>query len=241
MKRLSLTLAASLTCAMNPPVAADEIDFAFSPGIQSVVVDEIVEVQIIIASDGFDPQPFDALDAIFLWDPEVLEFIEADQSDAEAVFFLSGFLSDPDGINDDVTDGDALFTALVPPGETVDAPPAPDDLIVTTLRFQALQETDSTVISYAAQTGDFGHTRALLAGFDKTGDVSAITKIVVLPVDTCPWDLSDDGSVGFVDLLILLEAWGPNPGHPADFDGSGIVGFADLLKLLSAWGPCPAP
>ena len=40
------------------------------------------------------------------------------------------------------------------------------------------------------------------------------------------------------DLLMLLAAWGPNPGHPADFDGDGMVGFSDLLALLAAWGPC---
>ncbi len=42
-----------------------------------------------------------------------------------------------------------------------------------------------------------------------------------------------------VDLLILLPAWGRNPGHPADFNGNGSVGASDLLALLADWGPCP--
>jgi cytochrome c551/c552 len=54
----------------------------------------------------------------------------------------------------------------------------------------------------------------------------------------CPADSDGDGSVGINDLLDLLAAWGPNPGHPADIDGDGTVGINDLLDLLAAWGPC---
>ncbi len=50
-------------------------------------------------------------------------------------------------------------------------------------------------------------------------------------------DLNDDCNVGSADLLVLLVAWGPNPGHAADFDGDGNVGASDLLVLLAGWGP----
>ncbi|MEE9129379.1 MAG: FG-GAP repeat protein [Phycisphaerales bacterium] len=56
---------------------------------------------------------------------------------------------------------------------------------------------------------------------------------------TCSWDLDDNSSVGVGDLLILLGAWGPNPGHPADFDCNDDVGVSDLLALLANWGPRP--
>lgn len=55
---------------------------------------------------------------------------------------------------------------------------------------------------------------------------------------TCPIDLDADGSVGTSDLLILLSAWGSDPGGPPDFNGDGTVGTADLLELLANWGPC---
>ncbi|MHC4415604.1 MAG: hypothetical protein ACYS0G_10000 [Planctomycetota bacterium] len=54
----------------------------------------------------------------------------------------------------------------------------------------------------------------------------------------CPWDLTGDDFVGINDLLILLAAWGPNPGHPADFNGDDFVGINDLLALLANWGAC---
>lgn len=50
-----------------------------------------------------------------------------------------------------------------------------------------------------------------------------------------PGDASGDDIVNVDDLLILLSAWGPNPGHPADFNGDDMVDVNDLLILLANW------
>ena len=55
----------------------------------------------------------------------------------------------------------------------------------------------------------------------------------------CLWDLDGTGTVGILDLLVLLAAWGSDPGGPPDFDGDGTVGIVDLLALLANWGWCP--
>lgn len=52
----------------------------------------------------------------------------------------------------------------------------------------------------------------------------------------CDADLDNDGSVGIVDFLGLLGAWGTNPGGPPDFNGDGSVAVTDMLALLSNWG-----
>ncbi len=54
----------------------------------------------------------------------------------------------------------------------------------------------------------------------------------------CAADVSGNGSVGIEDLLILLSAWGTDPGGPPDLDGDGIVGINDFVILLATWGPC---
>ncbi len=54
----------------------------------------------------------------------------------------------------------------------------------------------------------------------------------------CLWDLDGNGSVGILDLLALLSAWGTDPGGPPDFAGDGTVGILDLLALLANWGAC---
>ncbi|MCH8151794.1 MAG: hypothetical protein IH830_05420 [Planctomycetes bacterium] len=53
-------------------------------------------------------------------------------------------------------------------------------------------------------------------------------------------DLDSDGTVGILDLLILLSSWGPCPDPPepcpADLDDDGEVAVLDLLILLANWG-----
>lgn len=48
-------------------------------------------------------------------------------------------------------------------------------------------------------------------------------------------DVNANGVVDFEDLLIVISAWGPNPGHPADLDGDGVVAMSDLLLVLGNW------
>lgn len=55
---------------------------------------------------------------------------------------------------------------------------------------------------------------------------------------TCSEDLTGDGTVDVLDLLDMLTAWGPNPGHAADLNGDDVVNVLDLLELLTAWGAC---
>lgn len=57
-------------------------------------------------------------------------------------------------------------------------------------------------------------------------------------VPQCLGDLDGNGVVDFIDILEVLDVWGPCPGCPADFDGDGMVGFVDLLEVFSDWGPC---
>lgn len=49
-----------------------------------------------------------------------------------------------------------------------------------------------------------------------------------------PGDVDGDGSVGPVDLAIVLNQWGDS-GVPADIDGSGVVDAGDLSVVLANW------
>ncbi len=68
--------------------------------------------------------------------------------------------------------------------------------------------------------------------------VPAIAKFLQLG-DPIPGDLNGDGTVGAVDLLMLLSSWGPCVDCAfcvADLDGNCTVGVGDLLILLANWG-----
>ena len=56
----------------------------------------------------------------------------------------------------------------------------------------------------------------------------------------CYADATDDGIVGFADVLEVLSAWGEygETCRLGDLDLSGTVDFGDLLIVLAAWGPC---
>jgi hypothetical protein len=64
--------------------------------------------------------------------------------------------------------------------------------------------------------------------------------LVLFPLDpNCPADLNGDGVVDVLDMIELLDAWGPNPRSCADLNGDGVVDVLDLNILLDQWGPCP--
>ncbi|MEE9130117.1 MAG: FG-GAP repeat protein [Phycisphaerales bacterium] len=107
-------------------------------------------------------------------------------------------------------------------------------------------ENDKMTASDAAPFDAFGRSVAISGDFavmgapgeDANGSSSG-SGYVFESVCPCPWDLTGNDKVGAVDLLILLSAWGTDPGGPPDFDDSGFVGSTDLLALLVNWGLCP--
>jgi len=50
-----------------------------------------------------------------------------------------------------------------------------------------------------------------------------------------PGDIDGNEVVDVNDLLLLLGAWGDNPGHPADINGDDCINVNDLLILLAHW------
>jgi hypothetical protein len=209
----------------------------FTPDDQTVCVGDIVEIDLIFSSEGPDPQPFDATDAILCWDTAFLQLIGNDDSDAGATWFISGFLPDVDGVNDDLTDGEAIYTALASPGTTVTAPLAPDTLVVTTFQFAALAETTLTELELRATIGVFGQSRVLLVGGNITGTLGGPAGVSEL--QSCPADcaLPCDGVVNVLDFLTLLAQWGQDA--PCDVNDDSTVDVVDFLAMLAAWGPCP--
>ncbi len=163
-----------------PAASAAMVDLSFDPASQVAYLDDIVEVDFWASSDGDTAQLFATIEAIFDWDPAFLEFLGVDDTDAGYAFLPDHFLPDPDGINADLTDGDALFVALAPGGQEAAAPPT--GLMVTTLQFRALAETDGTVVSMLPSLGDDGLTRVRrLDGSDVTGAINSTATVTILP------------------------------------------------------------
>ena len=185
---LLLLLASLLPFAGPRQAHARSADVLLDPAAQSVAIGSIVEVRVELSGSAGLPQSFDVVDVIFSWDPTVLDLIEASQSGADYVFFVSGFLPNPDGINTNLDDGLAMFTGLGPPGLPQVAPPSPQTKTVTTLRFQTLSRTPETVVDIVPAFGTFSLTRVLLTGANVTGSIDSMALIEVVTPLTCPGD-----------------------------------------------------
>lgn len=241
------------------PRAGAEVDLLFDPAVQIIMLDEgdTVEINFVAHSADGTEQLITALDAILFWDPAMLELLGVDGSNADVAWMVSGFFNDPDGINDGISeppegvpnnDGDAIFTALASP--STPASTGPDDIVITTILFRALQTTPGTVVQFLPALGDFGQTRVFGEGKQNniTGDISA-TATVIIVSGSCFADFDHNGQVDAFDLAVLLGAWGPCPepcvpGEPSetcptDLDPECNVGAFDLALLLGAWGLCP--
>ena len=78
------------------------------------------------------------------------------------------------------------------------------------------------------------------ANEDELPGSGSVTVLLNTP-PPCPADLDGGGSVGIVDFLMLLGAWGPCldcSDCPADLDNDCTVGIIDFLQLLANWGSC---
>jgi len=182
VRTVTLTALVGLCAPFVVPASAQHlVDLGWDPVSTTVGVGDVVQVRLLVASDGATGQPFSGLDTILDWDPALLELMGADNTGAGYSWFVSGFLPDPDGINLDLLDGDALFTALAQASKPAVAP-AGSALVVTTFRFKALAPTPGTAIGFTPALGQFGLTRVLdyyQPGLVITGDISATLAVTV--------------------------------------------------------------
>lgn len=170
------------------------VDVVHAPPSQVVPVGVVVNVKIAVSSPAVGGQVWDALDAVFTWDPTKLTLIGSTQAGAGAPFFITGFLPDPDGVNANLTDGNAIFTALGLPGTQITAPQGPAQLVVTTLQFLSLAPTPATPVDFLPTIGTFGKTRVLLGGFSITGDTTSVATVTI--IGGCPPSGHDCFTVG---------------------------------------------
>lgn len=73
------------------------------------------------------------------------------------------------------------------------------------------------------------------------GDTNGLVDAFVHDRDACPGDANGDGSVNFIDLNVVLSAFGACAGEPlytapADLNADGCVDFVDLNAVLAFFG-----
>ncbi|MGD8453856.1 MAG: hypothetical protein PVJ57_18735 [Phycisphaerae bacterium] len=211
--RCGLLLLATLGVAATAHMARGSVDLLFSPVTVTAPAGAVIEIDFIARSDDEGDQPFAAIEAILNWDPAYVDLLGVDSSSAGYPFGPTNhFMPDPDGINTDLHDGNALFIALAQPGEQAYAPP--EGLVVTTFRFETLAATNASVIHLLPTLGAHGVTRVRRLDLtDVTGDISAATTVLILACGT--GDADSDGDVDLVDFASFQTCF-TGPGGESD-------------------------
>ncbi len=213
-----------LTAFLLSAIPQASVDLSLTPPQTCAVSGSILQVELVLATDL--PTAIAAVDAIICWDPLQLGFLGAVPS--AAGWLTTGFLNDPDGINTDIFDGEALFTALASP---VTPPSLPPDLLVATFNFQVLASGD---VSLLASSGLLGETRVLgtIPGQDLTGSLIGPAAVTVI-VPQASAEVSRTGTPPNPDVFlpgqtsgpVVGQTWDPRVDHTSFLPGAVLDGF----------------
>ena len=177
------------------------VDLVLGPDYQAAPAGSTVEVTMTAA--GMAPAVgITAIDAILNWDPAELQFIEADTSGSSYAWFQSGFFPDPDGINDSITDGQALYTLLAQISTPAMVPP---DIDAVVFRFKVL---GTGAVSLEPSAGTFGETRVLGTGINNviTGDISGVACVIGPAESYCTAGTSASGCTATLSAAGVASA-----------------------------------
>ena len=233
------------------PVSAD-VDLYFQVTAQDWQIGSTVDIAVYAASDSGEPESIGAADVVFKWDPTALQLLGR-QDPASGMWLASNFpVQAPGSINEVLPpqDGDGLWTGWASLGDPVMVQPVGTHL--TTLQFEALQETGSTSVELLSFWPDDPNDPnydpvdppAVTAMW--SGQIPELNLVDELgaPVELsiycweCPGDLDGSGTVDLADLQLLLAEYGSSVDVPdvADLNCDGIVNLTDLQYLLSRYG-----
>ena len=130
------------------PLVSGNIDIEFRPNNYTSTVGETVSLALYFVSDSDEGQNFSVANVLFFWDTEYLNLLGKDDTGATYSLF-SGFNNNPSGVNENITDGNALYAFWSQIGEQTTV--APEGTLITTFQFETIQQTDDTLIDIVSQ------------------------------------------------------------------------------------------
>ncbi len=198
----SAALMLGMALVAGPVVQAQDpvVNLELLPALSEVEVGETFEIQLIARAAVAEDVLISGIQAILNWDPALLRLagtIENPKGGPDYEWLLSGLPNDSglDNLNDGVkeppdflpfNDGDAFYEALgqFPPSAPFSA--GPGGALVTTLLFEALAVTPSTMISMPMSAGLNTISEvwwALVPSFPLLGETFP-AKVTVIPEPT---------------------------------------------------------
>lgn len=154
----------------------DLMNLEIRPATATFQEDEMIRLEVWAVADDM-PAELATIEFIFTWDPAVLTFLDIDNTGGPQ-FDIGGLLDHSSGLNDDLTDGNAIFS-----GGSFDAVPIPPSgRLIVTLEFLVVGVTPSTMVdlphSFQIPPNDPAETRIISAdpwGWNGTGTCAGAT------------------------------------------------------------------
>ncbi len=132
------------------------VDLQWRPAQQTVNVGEPVVIGLYAVSDSSEDQLISAMDVIVRWDPAFLSGVSL--GDPQPAWLTDGFFgSAPDEINQDLADGDVMYTAWANFGGSAAA--TPQGLLCVEFEFTALAPVESTTVYIDTAFGSSAETK----------------------------------------------------------------------------------
>ena len=242
---LAMAAAMALTIGLSAPSVFGGVNIEWRAEYSSAVVGDTLEIDLYAVADSPEPQSMAGLSVIMEWDPTVLELTGYVDTSPYA-WLAVGFPDDSglDGVNNDLTDGQAYLQALrgLPPEP---APVATEEgLLVATLVFDAVGADYCEAIETPLTVGLHTETVVIdgvLPGVDILGNAydAYVTVGTCLAAGDfngdCAIDLSDHSQLiwWITGPVLLPEAEGCGYG---DFNNDGLVDLRDIATYQNAFG-----
>lgn len=229
------------------------IRLELQPSSQNVFEVETINVSLFAISDDSNPDEISVMEVILTWDPAILTLqdnVDPTPAMGGYAWLTSAFPVVGDhGLNQSLTDGDALYIArsqfFDPPGSAM---ATSNGLWVTTFEFTAVSSSEGvdviiplTDVESGAETQVIGD----IPNFDVLSGASGAT----VSVESCDalFDTDGDGDIDLVDYDALQRCFSGS-GQPAepfcrcflDTDADQDVDVLDFALFVAAvTGPIP--
>ncbi|MBN2447780.1 MAG: hypothetical protein JXO22_13700 [Phycisphaerae bacterium] len=180
-------LALLIACA-GVPVAYSNIDLEWRPGSTVTSIGDIAALGLYAVSDSDAGQLLSAIDLVFAWDAEYLDFVGVDDTGGPSLL-ASGFPASAlnETYPDAPADGDGFYIAYASLGAPVAA--TPDGQLMTTFLFTAMKETPVTMVDMLSSLG--GVTTVVYDGtvpnLHVTGTLDSAEVTILVPEPAGLW------------------------------------------------------
>ncbi|MHC5112352.1 MAG: hypothetical protein ACYTHJ_21045 [Planctomycetota bacterium] len=233
-----------ITILLGHMPALASVDLTLEPEDPNVAMGANLDIQLVARNDEEGMARVSAVSVVLVWDPEVIQLTGSSEIEP-GTWLATGFFPDPDGINDALDDGDAVFTALASPANIVEIPM--ENMALAAFSFQAMTSMPNAQVVIQERLLEFGETAVFHADIPNLNILGSVEGASVNILQCGSADSDVDSIVDMHDFVEFHACFTGVQTEASDycaclFDMYGdadvdLEDFADFQVLFSAAPP----